>query len=97
MLRGLASVVLILLQWALVLLGLLLIVMALQTFAIETRWFAAQPIAVPGQDSFAPPTFQRLVTSGLTGLIAVGLGATLYYLRCIFLRRDAARAAQRGA
>lgn len=78
-----ADIALVLLQWILVLFGLLLIVIALNTYAYESRYFATQLPAAPGQDHYVPPVFQRLLTGVLTGAISVGLGAILFYLRRI--------------
>jgi hypothetical protein len=85
-LKTLGSALLILLQWTLVLWGMFLILLALQTYSMESRWVATLPLATLGQDGFAPPTIQRLATAGLTGLIAMGLGAALFCLRRIHLR-----------
>jgi len=78
---------LIILQWLLVLWGLLLILIALNTYTYEASYFSSLPVAEPGQDSYTPPTFQRLLTGVVSGLIAVGIGAVLFYLRRIFLRQ----------
>lgn len=80
---------LIILQWLLVLWGLLLILIALNTYAYDASFFSSLPVAKPGQDSYNPPVFQRMVTGVVSGLIAVGIGAVLFYLRRIFLRKKA--------
>lgn len=78
--------VLIVLQWLLVLWGLFLIVIALNTYMYEISYFSALPQATPDQASYSPPTFQRMLSGVVTGMVSVGIGAVLFYLRRIFLR-----------
>lgn len=85
--QKISSLALIILQWLLVLWGLLLILIALNTYAYEASYFSSLPVAEPGQDSYNPPVFQRMVTGVVSGLIAVGIGAVLFYLRKTFLRK----------
>jgi len=87
-LRSFSKVVLIALQWLLVLWGLFLILIALNTYTYEIGYFSSLPAAAPTQDSYTPPTFQRLLTGVATGLVAIGIGAVLFYLRRIFLRQN---------
>lgn len=61
---------------------------AFNTYAYEISYFSSLPVATPGQDSYTPPTFQRMLTGAITGLVAMGVGAALFYLRHIFLRRS---------
>lgn len=82
-----SGIALVFLQWVLVLFGLLLIAIALNTYAYETRYFATQLSAAPGQDHYVPPVFQRLLTGIVTGVISVGLGAILFCLRRIIAMR----------
>ena len=87
-LRLLSSMILIGLQWLLVLWGLFLMLVAPNTYVIESSYFSSLPPAAPGQDSYSPPTFLRMVSGLATGLIATGVGAGLFYLRRIFLGRQ---------
>jgi len=84
-----SSLALIILQWLLVLWGLLLILISLNTYTYEASYLSSLPVAEPGQDYYIIPTFQRLLTGVVSGLIAVGIGAVLFYLRRIFLRQKA--------
>lgn len=81
MLRKFATFFLIALQWLLVVWGLMLIAVTLHTYGFEARYFGSLPEALPGQDSYSPPTVQRMLTGVATGLVAMGLGAVLFYLR----------------
>jgi hypothetical protein len=85
--RLVLNVLLLLLQVALVAWGVFLVLVALVNYRQEVQIVAAMPHALPGQDSFRPPTFQRLATGVTTGLIAMGLGAVLFYLRRLYLAR----------
>lgn len=80
--------VLIVLQWLLVLWGLFLILIALNTYVYEIGYFSARPQATPDQSSYSPPTFQRMLSGVVTGMVSVGIGAVLFYLRRIFLRLE---------
>ena len=85
--RSFLRVTLFILQWILVLWGLFLILIALNTYFYETGYFASLPVAAPDHDFYTPPTFQRMLTGVVTGLVAIGNGAVLFYLRRIFLRQ----------
>lgn len=83
---SISKVVLIALQWLLVLWGLVLILIALNTYTYEIGYYNSLPPAASGQNFYIPPTFQRMLTGVVTGLVAIGLGAVLFYLRRIFIR-----------
>jgi len=85
----LTNAALILLQWALIVWGFFLIVIALNTYTLEVAYISNLPAVPEGQDSYTPPTFQRMLTGFVTGLIAVGIGAVLYYLRRLYLMKHA--------
>lgn len=85
--RRVGDIALLLVQWALVLLGLFLIVTAIQLYVIETNWVSQQPRPSPGADTYVLPTRQRMVGGVTMGLVAVGLGAALFYLRRLYLSR----------
>lgn len=87
--RNFSRLVLVGLQWLLILWGLLLIVIALNTYSYEVSYFSSLPEANPDQDSYNPPTFQRMLAGVVTGTVSVGVGAVLFYLRRIFLRQKA--------
>ncbi|MEO1154211.1 MAG: hypothetical protein AAFV31_14220 [Pseudomonadota bacterium] len=87
--RQVSNLALLLVQWLLVLWGLMLIAITLNTFVVEYRYFADLPAAAPGQSSYSPPIFHRLTVGIGTGLCAIGLGAALFYLRRIYLSRQA--------
>ena len=86
-LHGLSKSVLIVLQWLLVLLGLFQILNAFHLYANEVTYFSSLPEATAGQASYNPRTFQRLLSGVATGMVSVGVGAGLFYLRRIFLRQ----------
>ena len=83
-----ANFALIALQWLLIIWGLFLIAVALHRYSFETRYFASLSEALPGEANFSPPVVQRMLTSVVTGLVAVGLGAALFYLHRLFLRHS---------
>jgi len=83
--RRAGDLVLLVLQWALILIGIFGVVAALHFYRIEVQWVSAMPAVEPGADSFRPPTFQRLIQGLTTGLLAMGLGAVLFYLRRRYL------------
>jgi hypothetical protein len=76
-----------LLQWALVVFGLFLILSAIHLYLLEMTWASQQPAPQPGQDVFVLPTRQRLIAGITIGLIAMGLGGVLFYLRQLYLLR----------
>ena len=86
--RRFGDLALLLLQWAVVLMGLYLLVLALHLYAIETEWAGNHPKPMPGQDTYVLPSWQRLVQGMTTGFIAIGLGAVLFYLRRLYLSRQ---------
>ena len=86
--RSFSRLVLIALQWALAIWGLLLVLLALNTYSYEIKYFSSLPAATLGQYSYSPPTFQRMLTGVVTGVVSIGVGAMLFYLRRIFLRRQ---------
>lgn len=85
--RRLGDIALLALQWALVLVGLFLILTAVHLYVLETSWASHRPKPLPGQDTYFLPTRQRMLSGVVTGLIAMGLGAALFYLRRIYLSR----------
>ncbi|MEL7525146.1 MAG: hypothetical protein AAFN16_05225 [Pseudomonadota bacterium] len=76
-----AGLALLFLQWGLCLNGLLLIAVAGNTYVMESQLTLGLPRAAETADTYVVPVFQRLMTSVAAGLISVGLGAVLYYLR----------------
>jgi hypothetical protein len=56
-------------------------------YVSETSWASGRPKPLPGQDYYILPTWQRMVGGVTTGLIAIGLGAALFYLRRLYLAR----------
>lgn len=93
--RRVANGLLFLLQWLLIAFGLFLVLVAVNTYAMESRYFASLPRAAPGQDSYTPPIMHRLLTGITTGLIGMGLGAVLFYLRRLYLARRSSRGSRR--
>jgi uncharacterized membrane protein YfcA len=85
--RRIGDVLLLLVQWGLVLLGVFLILTAVHLYVSETSWASGRPKPLPGQDYYILPTWQRMVGGVTTGLIAIGLGAALFYLRRLYLAR----------
>ncbi|WP_137110639.1 hypothetical protein [Rhodobacter sp. SY28-1] len=74
-------------QWALVLQGLLLILIAIQGYSVDAGFLRSLPEPLPGQDTYRIPIYQRLVQGMTTGFIALGLGGLLFYLRRLYLKR----------
>jgi hypothetical protein len=68
--------------------GLLLVLIAVNTYSHEISYFSSLPEATLGQDSYNPPTFQRMLSGVVTGMVSIGVGAILFYLRRIFLRQQ---------
>lgn len=85
--RRAGDIALLVLQLALVVVGLYVLVFSVFLYESELRWLATLPPPEPGADTFRPPIFQRMVQGVATGLIAVGLGAVLFYLRRLYLSR----------
>ena len=83
--RWAGDIALLVIQWALILCGLYLTLNAAHLYALGALSEGALPL--PGADSFVIPVFQRLVQSLTSGLIALGLGAGLFYLRRLYLAR----------
>lgn len=79
--RQTANLALLLLQWALCFNGLLLIVVATNTYVMESRLIPGLPQVAETADTYIAPVFQRLMVGIATGLVSVGLSAVLYYLR----------------
>ena len=89
--RAVADTLLLVLQWLLVGLGLLLVLVAVNVYAAELRHFSSLTSVAPGESSYTPPILHRLLTGVTTGLIAMGLGAVLFYLRRLWLARSSPR------
>jgi hypothetical protein len=85
--RGLSKLVLIVLQWLLVLLGIFQILIVIHLYVIDVTYFSSLPEATADQVSYNPRTFQRLLSGVAAGMVSVGVGAGLFYLRRIFLRQ----------
>ena len=85
--RRVGDIALLFVQWALVLLGLYLILVTLHLYSIETSWAGNRPKPTSGQDYYILPSWQRLVQGMATAFIALGLGAALFYLRRFYLAR----------
>ena len=85
--RRVGDVVLSVLQWLLLLWGVALIVISLVEYDFQTE--LQQGLTVSGLESalFAPPIHLRLVQGVTTGLVAMGLSASLFYLRRLYLSR----------
>ncbi len=85
--RRFGDIALLVLQWALVIFGLFLFLSAVHLYFLEMIWARQQPAPLPGQDVFVLPTRQRLIGGITIGLIAMGLGGVLFYLRQLYLLR----------
>lgn len=72
-------------QWALILCGLYLLMNAAHLYVPGMLLDGDLPL--PGADSYTIPVYQRLVQSVATGLVAIGVGAVLFYLRPLHLSR----------
>lgn len=88
LLRAVGVIVLVAVQWLLVLWGLLLCGTAILTYYNEISYLSALPEATSGQDSYTPPIFQRMLVGVVTGMIGIGLGVLLFYVRGIYLSRN---------
>ncbi len=75
------------LQRAMVLLGIVTLVITISTFTFEYRFFSAVPPISSGGDTYRPMLYHRLTVGLSTGLCPVGLGAVLFYLRRLYLAR----------
>jgi urea transporter len=87
--RRVGDLVLRVLQWALVLSGLFTMVVSLHFYSVETSWVRSLPEPSLGQDTYFLPSWPRLVQGMTTGIISIGLGAALFYLRGLYLARKA--------
>ena len=85
--RRVGDVVLFALQWLLMLWGVALILISLVEFRFQAE--LQQGLSVSGLESdlYEPPVHLRLVQGVKTGLVAMGLSATLFYLRRLYLSR----------
>ncbi len=81
------DIALLVVQWALVLLGLYLMALALYLRMIEIDWADMRDSPLSGEDFYILPSWQRFLLGMTTGTIALGLGAMLFYLRRIYLLR----------
>lgn len=94
--RAVGEYLLILLQWALVITGALAVLTALNGWWMDMSLQAGlQERAAAGEGSgdlagsfYRVPVMQRLLTGLCSGLIAMGLGAVLFYLRRLRARRE---------
>ena len=84
--RRFGNAALLVVQWALVLLGFYVILVAIHLYALDSNWFAARPAIEPvGDTYYIRPSWQRLVEGLAIGLMAIGLGGALFYLRRLYL------------
>lgn len=83
--RPAGDIALLVVQWALMLCGAYLILNAAHLYALGMLSDGDLPL--PGADTFVIPVYQRLVQSLTTGLVAIGVGALLFYLRHLYLSR----------
>lgn len=86
--RRVGDVALLVVQWALVVHGLYLILVALHLYSLDSNWFAAKPaIKAVGDTYYIRPSWQRLVEGLTIGLMAIGLAGALFYLRRLYFSR----------
>ncbi len=86
--QRLANVTLALLQWALVMIGLVTVLVTVISYRTDASYFASLSQVPPGADTYYIVSRLRWTFIGLTsGLIAMGLGAALFYLRQAYLAR----------
>jgi hypothetical protein len=85
--RRVGDTALLVVQWALVLQGLALILIAVQGYSFDAGLLPAQPESLPGQDTYRIPIYQRLIQGTTTGVVALGLGGLLFYFRRLYLSR----------
>ena len=86
--RRVGDIALLIVQWALVLLGLYLILVALHLYYLDCGWSAAEPAIKPvGDTYYIRPSWHRLVDEMTTAFVVLGQAALLFYLRRIFLAR----------
>jgi len=65
-----------------------LVLISANTYVMQRRFIpAASETNITGDTYYVVPAFQHLMTGATTGLIAMGLGAALFYLRHLYLRR----------
>ncbi len=91
--QRLADVMLALLQWTLVALGLAIVIGSVVSYWQTRAFLASRPELTEDSGAYAdtfyyaPSPLGVLVFGVTLGLIAVGLGATLFYLRRLYLAR----------
>ncbi|MGB7321638.1 MAG: hypothetical protein WBC95_09505 [Albidovulum sp.] len=88
--RSLGNFVLICVQWLLVGFGLFTFLIACNTYFYEVNFYSSVPTASEIENSYRPPFLHRLLVGLTTGMISIGLGTALFYLRKIYLSREAA-------
>ena len=86
--QGFASYLLMALQWALIVLGALLVLVSLYIFYSDVRFYSSLPPIEPGRDFYIVPIVPRFITGVVIGLCSMGLGGVLFYLRRLFLSRQ---------
>ena len=84
--RRARDIALLVVQWALVLCGFYLLLIAGHLYAMGMLSDGSEPVIAVGS-YFVVPVFQRLVQALVHGLLALGLGASLFYLRRLYLSR----------
>jgi hypothetical protein len=83
--RRVGDITLLVVQWALILCGIYLLLNTAHLYALGVLWDEDLPL--PGTDYFIIPVYRRLVQSLVTGFVALGVGAILFYLRGIYRLR----------
>jgi hypothetical protein len=85
--KRISNYTLLVLQWVVMVWGLLMVLTTLHLYAIEVRVLADLPDARPGADSYSPPILHRMVGGLCTGFATMGIGGIMVYLRRLYLAR----------
>lgn len=81
--RRVGDLALLAVQWALILSGLYLLLNTAHLYALGM--LSDGDLRLPGADTYSIPVYQRLVQSLTIGLLAIGVGAGLFFLRRLYL------------
>ncbi len=81
-----ADALLLVLQWALVLFGVYLLVIAAHLYSMGFL-DEGDALTIKAGDTYVVPIYQRLAQAISSGLLALGVGGILFYLRRLYLAR----------
>ena len=86
--RQIGDLALLVLQWVLVLHGTYLMLVAVHLYALDSNWLQKLPTRKDvGETFYIRPSWQRLIEGISIGIMAIGLGGVLFYLRRLYVAR----------